>query len=152
MPSTLGFQYAGAFAKERVPFSRDRGVFSEASERTRLSSTATKAFIRLALQWKLTNSQAATLFGVSQSTWERIKRGRHYEVLSQDQLTRVSALLGIFEGLYSLFTDETANLWLQSDNSGPIFAGKTPLEVMIEGGIPAMLEVRRYIDAVRGGL
>jgi len=26
------------------------------------------------------------------------------------------------------------------------------VEAMIEGGIPVMLETRRYIDAVRGGL
>jgi hypothetical protein len=33
-----------------------------------------------------------------------------------------------------------------------LFGGKTPVEAMISGGIPTMLDVRRYVDAVRGGL
>ena len=37
-------------------------------------------------------------------------------------------------------------------NRGPIFSAKSPVEAMIEGGIPRMLETRQYIDALRGGL
>jgi len=33
-----------------------------------------------------------------------------------------------------------------------LFLNGGPVEAMIEGGIPTMLEVRRYVDAVRGGL
>ena len=29
---------------------------------------------------------------------------------------------------------------------------KRPIDAMIEGGIPAMLDVRRHVDALRGGL
>ena len=32
------------------------------------------------------------------------------------------------------------------------YAGRRPLEVMIEGGIPSLLLVRRHVDALRGGL
>jgi hypothetical protein len=64
----------------------------------------------------------------------------------------VSALVGIFKGLHLLFADQTANLWPQRTNSGPIFAGRRPVDAMIDGGIPCMLEVRRHVDAVRGGL
>ena len=72
--------------------------------------------------------------------------------LSQDQLTRISALVGVFKGLHLLFADDTADTWMRRPNTGPLFDRLTPIEAMIEGGIPRMLDVRRYVDAVRGGL
>lgn len=127
-------------------------TFSDAGDRTRLSGTASKAFVLLAAQWGLSNPEAAALLGVSQSTWERTKRGDRSEPLTQDQLTRVSALVGTFKGLHLLFADAMADRWPQLRNNGPLFGNKRPIDAMIEGGIPRMLEVRRYIDAVRGGI
>ncbi len=126
-------------------------TFWDADNRTRLSGTAVKAFVRLARKWGLSNAEAAALLGVSQSTWERSKRGERTGPLSQDQLTRVSALIGTFKGLHLLFADAMADRWPQLPNKGPLFENQRPIDAMIEGGIPRMLEVRRYIDAVRGG-
>jgi NADPH-dependent glutamate synthase beta subunit-like oxidoreductase len=64
----------------------------------------------------------------------------------------VSALVGVYKGLHLLFADETADEWARRSNSGTLFERDTPIGAMIEGGIPRMLEVRRYVDAVRGGL
>jgi hypothetical protein len=72
--------------------------------------------------------------------------------LSQDQLTRVSALVGLFKGLALLFADDMADRWPRLANRGPLFARRTPIEAMVEGGIPRMIEARRYVDAARGGL
>jgi uncharacterized protein (DUF2384 family) len=127
-------------------------TFAADGDRARLSPTAIKAFRTLTGHWSLPNGEAAALLGVSASTWDRIKRGGKADALSQDQLTRVSALVGIFKALHLLFADATADLWPQRTNSGPIFAGRRPVDAMIDGGIPCMLEVRRYVDAVRGGL
>lgn len=127
-------------------------TFSSADDRIRLSGTAAKAFVRLAKQWGLSNPEAAALLGVSLSTWERTKRGDRSEPLSQDQLTRVSALVGTFKGLHLLFANTMADRWPQLPNKGPLFGNKRPIDAMMEGGIPRMLEVRRYIDAVRGGI
>src|SRR4051812_18451805 len=121
--------------------------FADPKTRERLSATALKAFIKLAKSWNLTNPEAAALLAISQSTWERIKRGERAEALSQDQLTRVSALIGMFKGLHLLFADEMADRWPQLSNQGPLFGNKRPIEAMMEGGIPRMLEIRRYIDA-----
>lgn len=134
-----------------APISRIQG-FSDEGERTRLSSTALKAYRRLASQWDLTSQQAASLLGVSVSTWERLKPDRVEKTLTQDQMTRISALVGIYKALHLLFSDEMADRWLQLANSGPLFDRRTPIAAMVEGGIPHMLEVRRYLDAVRGGL
>jgi uncharacterized protein (DUF2384 family) len=111
-----------------------------------------KAFVRLAEHWELTNNEAAALLGVSPSTWERTKRGDRAEPLSQDQLTRISALIGMFKGLHLLFADNMADRWPGLPNRAPLFEDKRPIDALIKGGIPRMLEVRRYIDAVRGGL
>lgn len=126
-------------------------TFADEKDRARLSEVAVKAFLNLARAWDLSNAEAAALIGVSPSSLDRMKRGAR-PVLSQDQMTRVSALVGIFKGLHLLFADETADQWVRRPNSGALFERRTPVEAMIEGGIPAMLDVRRYVDAVRGGL
>ncbi|MBP1850335.1 antitoxin Xre-like helix-turn-helix domain-containing protein [Rhizobium halophytocola] len=140
---------------ELVELTRKSGTrqgFAAEQDRQRLSKTALKAYRRLAGQWKLTGAQAAALLGVSTSTWERMKPEAGAKTLSQDQMTRISVLTGIYKGLHLLFADDMADRWLQLDNSGPLFDGRPPVAAMVEEGIPLMLEVRRYIDAVRGGL
>lgn len=130
----------------------DVQTFTNADDRARLSGVALKAFRALAERWELTNSEAAALLGVSESTWDRIKRQTWDQALSQDQLTRASAAIGVYKGLHLLFADEMADRWPKLANRGPVFQRRTPVEAMIEGGIPLMLETRRYIDAVRGGV
>jgi transcriptional regulator with XRE-family HTH domain len=127
-------------------------TFVEAMDRKRLTPAALEAMRRLAVAWDLTGDQAAALLGVSISTWDRIRKGNSGTSLSQDQLMRVSALIGIFKGLHLLFADDMADRWLRLRNSGPLFANRSPIEAMVEGGIPRMIEVRRYTDALRGGL
>jgi hypothetical protein len=126
-------------------------TFANERDRTRLSAVALKAFLGLIRAWDLSNAEASAILGVSPSTLDRMKRGSR-PTLSQDQLTRVSALVGVYKGLHLLFADETADEWARRPNSGPLFERDTPIGAMIEGGIPRMLEVRRYVDAVRGGL
>ena len=131
---------------------RRRRSFASEADRVRLSATALKAFRRLVEEWDLTGAEAAALLGVSVSTWDRLKPGGEGRTLSQDQMTRISVLTGIYKGLHLLFADGMADRWPSLENSGPLFNGETPVSAMIEGGIPLMLDVRRYVDAVRGGL
>jgi uncharacterized protein (DUF2384 family) len=139
--------------KSRAPLTPvDVQTFTNADDRARLSGVALKAFKAISIHWALSNSEAAALLGVSESTWDRIKRGTWEQPLSQDQLTRASAAVGVFKGLHLLFADHMADRWPKLVNSGPIFQRKSPVDAMVEGGIPLMLETRRYIDAVRGGL
>ncbi len=134
-----------------MPVRRSPG-FADEADRRRLSQTALKAFRRLVSHWDLTSQQSAALLGVSLSTWERLKPDSATKTLSQDQMTRISALTGIYKALHLLFADAMADRWPILENSGPLFDRRTPVAAMIEGGIPHMLEVRRYLDAVRGGL
>lgn len=81
-----------------------------------------------------------------------MKKGEWKGALSQDVLTRASFLIGIYKGLHLLFSDPLADEWVSLPNDGPLFRGQRPIDVMIAGGIPVMLDVRRHIDALRGGL
>jgi len=127
-------------------------TFAEEADRKRLTPAALEGIRKLAGVWKLNGDEAAALLGVSPTTWDRIRRKGWHQTLSQDQLTRVSALIGVFKGLNLLFADEMASRWPRLRNSGPLFENRDPVETMAHGGIPVMLEVRRYIDGLRGGL
>ena len=109
--------------------------------------------VRLAGYWHLTTPEVCALLGdVAPRTWFRLKKAGAGGSLSQDGLTRVSALLGIFKALRLLFSQPLADDWIRLPNQGPLYANRSPLATMIAGGIPAMLEVRRHLDALRGGL
>jgi hypothetical protein len=121
--------------------------------RERLTPAAVGGMVRLAEIWRLTSAEVCALLGdVSERTWFRMKKGEWSGTLSQDTLTRISALVGIFKGLRLLFSEPLSDEWVRLINKGPLYGGQRPLDVMIEGGIPKMLEVRRHIDALRGGL
>lgn len=127
-------------------------TFVMEADRKRLSAAALQAFGRLCERWRLDNNEAAALLGVSPSTWDRIKSGKWQNALSQDQMTRVSAVVGVFKGLHLLFADTMADRWPRLPNKSPIFGRLSPVAAMIEGGIPRMIETRQYVDALRGGL
>ena len=127
-------------------------TFADESDRGRLSPVAIKAMTRIADRWHLKGQESAALLGVSASTWDRMTAGKWDQSLSQDQLTRVSAIVGLFKGLHLLFADYMADRWTRLRNKGPLFENRTPIDAMIEGGIPMMLDVRRHVDALRGGL
>ncbi|MBA3812838.1 MAG: DUF2384 domain-containing protein [Caulobacteraceae bacterium] len=137
----------------------DAGFFSPspnlavASTRARLTPAAVDGVVRLVEIWRLTSAEACALLGdVSERTWFRMKKGAWSGALSQDTLTRVSALVGIFKGLRLVFSEPLSDEWVRAPNTGPLYGGRRPLDAMVEGGIPKMLEVRRHIDALRGGL
>lgn len=128
-------------------------AFAEEVERRRYTPTALKAYLAIVDKWSLSGAQAAALLAVSTSTWERIKRNAEKAAaLNQDQLTRLSAMVGIYKGLHLLFGDDLADRWVALGNRGPLFGGQTPIDSMIEGGIPQMMDVRRHVDALRGAL
>ena len=139
-----------AFSHAEAPHALQ--TFAGDEDRQRLTGAAVKAVLRLADAWNTSNAEGAALLGVSESTWDRMKAGRWEGVLSQDQLTRASALIGIFKGLHLLFANDLADRWPGLENRAPVFDRRSPVRAMIEGGIPRMLEIRQYIDALRGGL
>jgi hypothetical protein len=140
------------FGFEERPSPHFSSSFADEEDRARLSPAALAAMKGIAAHWHLRGDEVAALLGVSPSTWDRMAAGKWGQSLSQDQLTRVSAIVGTFKALHLLFADDMADRWARLRNRGPLFENRTPIEAMIEGGIPTMLDVRRHVDALRGGL
>ncbi|MEL6859892.1 MAG: antitoxin Xre-like helix-turn-helix domain-containing protein [Pseudomonadota bacterium] len=116
-----------------------------------VANVAAKAYARIAEAWKLSNAVAAELIAVSPRTWARIKTGDWNGTLKRDQLMRISVVTGLYKALHLYFSDKLADRWVNLVNTGPLFRGRTPSDVMIEGGLPAMMDTRNYVDALRGG-
>lgn len=127
------------------------GAGLSAYDDDRVASVAAKAYARIVDAWGLNNQVAAGLIAVSPRTWARMKTGEWTGRLNRDQLMRVSAITGLYKALHLYFSDALADRWVRLRNSGPMFAGREPVETMIEGGLPAIMETRNYVDALRGG-
>ncbi len=111
-----------------------------------------KAFRRLVAAWALSNDEAALLLDVTGRSWARMKKPGWTGRLSQDQVLRLSALVGLYKGLHLYFSEPLADRWVKMPNAGPVFGGRAPVEYMTEGGLPAILRTRNYVDAIRGGV
>ena len=70
-------------------------TFASEADRARLTPAPLIALRNLARVWKLTGAEAAALIGISEMTWDRIKANAWKRTLSQDQMMRVSAMIGI---------------------------------------------------------
>jgi hypothetical protein len=122
------------------------------AERERLSASALKAFVNIAAKWTLNESQARGLLGgIASSTYHAWKTEPRGKSLNQDTLIRISLLIGIYKALNIYFGSPWANRWVTLANRGPLFAGQTPLDFMLRHGQPGMFQVRRGLDAWRGG-
>ena len=72
--------------------------------------------------------------------------------LPQDTLERISYVMGIYKALHILLpTSSAADAWIKKPNAAPITSGKTALERMRGGRVMDLADVRRYLDAERGG-
>ena len=125
---------------------------SDTQERKRLSESALRVFVNIAAKWDLNEAQARGLLGgVASSTfhsWKTRPRGKH---LDQDTLTRISLVIGIYKALNIYFGKPWADRWVTLKNRGPLFAGQAPIDYLLRQGQPGMVEVRRMLDAWRGG-
>lgn len=125
---------------------------TNAAERERLTASALKAFVNIAGKWSLNEPQARGLLGgIASSTYHAWKTEPAGKSLNQDTLIRISLLIGIYKALNIYFGSPWANRWVTLANRGPLFAGQTPLDFMLRNGQPGMLQVRRMLDAWRGG-
>lgn len=117
-----------------------------------LQAVGLKAFIRIAEAWALTGPEAAGLADMSVSTWKRAKKPGFAGELSRDQMLRLSALVGLYKSLELYFDPPLATQWVKLQHRGPEFDGARPLDAMVAGGLPKILRVRGYVDALRGGV
>jgi hypothetical protein len=135
-----------------VGFSWETAVeLSNKDNRIRLSPSAIKGLLRIAAHWKLRDDDTrALLGGISTGSFYGLKN-RTNKTLDEDQLTRISFLIGIYKALNILYSPKLADAWIELPNTNSMFGGNTPLSYMKKGGIPAFVRVRQLLDARRGG-
>lgn len=123
---------------------------SRLETRERLSQSAVDGFFAIVDKWELSMERAGELLGgMPRSTVYKLKTAAG--TLSQDELTRVSYIVGIYKALHILLPDEPADQWMTRPNDNFLFGGQTPLDFAVRAGIPGLLQVRSLLDAARGG-
>ncbi len=126
---------------------------SKAEVRRKLSPAALRTFVNIVDKWNLTEAQArALLGGVASSTYHAWKTNPKGRQLDQDTLTRISLAIGIYKALNIYFNKPLADRWIVLGNRSALFSGNSPLEYMVQNGLPGMVDVRRMLDAWRGGI
>ena len=148
MVTTLATPDIAGYTFDRSPDLTDPKV------REQLSASAIKAFIKIAGQWKLTEPQARGLLGgIASSTFHAWKTKPDDQKLTQDTLMRISLVIGIYKALHILYPDAAlADRWVKLPNANAMFGGQPALSFMVDGGIDALHQVRRLVDARRGGV
>ena len=126
-------------------------VAEKARKSADINAVALKAYARIVDLWRLSLKEAAGLADMSESTWKRARKPDFAGELTKDQLLRLSAVIGIYKSLELYFSEPLARNWFSRPNAGPLFGGRRPVDTAIEGGLPQILAVRTYLDAVRGG-
>ena len=112
-----------------------------------------KAYARVAEAWKLKDKEAAKMISVDSLVWKQIKEEKWNGSIKEDWLMHIRTAISLYEALHLNFgDDDTANRWMTNPNDGPMFSGKEPYKIMLEGGLPAMMETRDYVDALLDGL
>ena len=123
---------------------------STVSDRQRLSASAIKGYFSILNRWKLEpDDGAALLGGIPRASFYKLKKTS--PTLTQDALTRISYVVGIYKALHILLPENYADAWMTRPNDNVLFSGRTPLAYVIHGGFPALERVRSLLDAARGG-
>jgi uncharacterized protein (DUF2384 family) len=142
--ATLSLPVTPGYAFDSVP------DLSTISDRQRLSPSAIKGYFAVLDKWKLDpDAGAALLGGIPRASFYKLKKTP--TTLTQDALTRISYVVGIYKALHILLPEEYADAWMMRPNDNILFGGRTPLAYVIHGGFPALERVRSLLDAARGG-
>ena len=97
--------------------------------------------------WAVQDEDARKLIGeLPPDVYESIKSGKYSETLSEDQLTRISYMIGIYKALHILLPKDLADTWMSRPNDNRMFGGIAPLEFSLKEGLPGLAKVRRLLD------
>jgi hypothetical protein len=113
------------------------------------SRTALGAFFRVTDAWGLSTDQQIVLLGApARSTFFKWKK--EGGLLPNDTIERISHLLNIYKCLEILLPEPSAaDGWIKRPNR--YWEGQSALEKMLRGRMADIIDVRRYLDASRGG-
>ena len=118
-----------------------------------ISRAALRGFFALADYWGLTRDQAMRLLGIDSTSTYSLWKREGTRKLPADTLERISYLLGIHKALRIIFSrhEDSVREWIKKPNEDPFFGGRSALDYMLAGRVVDLYQVRRYLDAHRGG-
>lgn len=138
------------FARAGYQFD-DTPDLSELKTRERLSQSAVDGFFAITAKWRLSQDKVGELLGgVPRSTLYKLKTAAG--TLRQDELTRISYIVGIYKALHILLPEDWADRWMTQPNDNVVFGGQAPVDFAIRNGIPGLQQIRNLLDTARGGL
>lgn len=118
----------------------------------RLSGPGLRTFLRIAEQWHLTTDEQANALGMSKADFARqseVALAGGDVTLPLDVLLRLSAILGIYKVLVTLFGDRGLE-WLNGPHGALWSDGRRPKDVMTSGNVESLLACRRHLDQLCG--
>ncbi|MBV9758368.1 MAG: hypothetical protein JO047_15075 [Alphaproteobacteria bacterium] len=109
----------------------------------RPASLTSKTFWALMDRWGVADGPALTLIDRPGGPGAAGRRPRFS--LSAEQARRLEYLLDVDATLRESWGPAEPRQWLARANPDPVFAGRSPLEHMLRGGLPAIAEVLRFL-------
>jgi uncharacterized protein (DUF2384 family) len=123
---------------------------SRLETRERLSQSAIDGFFAITDKWQVPIKRAGDLLGgMPRSTVYKLKTAAR--TLRQDELTRISHIVGLYKVLHMFLPDQLADEWVARPNDNYLFGGLPPLDYIVRAGIPGLLQVRSLVDAACSG-
>lgn len=117
--------------------------FSDEAVRRRLGPSALMLARKILDVWQVSDEEAKQLLALPPASNVGDLDSQR---LSEEQLLRISYLIGIYEALHTVHARELADQWVHLPNTNPLFGGQSPLFYMIHEGINALRDVRRLLD------
>ena len=136
--ASLGIQEA--LPSGRAAYSKD--------ERSRLARMITRLFEN----WQVDTSAQAELLGLSGGSRTAVSRYRRGTPLpeNRDLIDRVGNLFGIHKSLRLLYPANPELVYHWPTLRNATLDNHTPLEIMVEQGLPGIVAIRGYLDHLRG--
>lgn len=117
--------------------------FNDQTARRRVRSSALVLFRKIMNAWHVPSDESRRLLAVAP---EAKLDDLDPEELSEEQMIRISFIIGIYKALHIVHGDSMADEWIRLPNTNSMFRGEVPMKYMIRGGLEALQKVRRHLD------
>ena len=105
--------------------------------------------------WGCTDSEKATILGISVNTYLAFKQGWEDIALNARQLECASYIFNIHQTLLAIFSNrQNTNGFMRMVNNNEYFSGRTPLDIILGASCKttALRQVFNRIDSLSAGL
>lgn len=103
--------------------------------------------------WECSSNQVQCILQLSKTSYHQFKEAPDTVKLNNEQLERISYILNIHYALRCLFSNQkNVRSFMKMKNNNDFFRGRSPLEIIEDGGILEFSEVSKRINALQNNL